>query len=228
MACFFEQSVPPVPGGVSLPLPPPALRVTAVGLLGAAPGAPADGSGASWRPSGHPWATPGRSQPPPIDGEVATRPALALQQVLQVASGCTWSPPNHAQELLWDPSGAARSCKAAPTAEKAMKTNGFLMIFKSPLEPPEASRWLPGTPPRSPEGDPRIAQGVPRSASGPPEGPPKSPGTLPNAPEDLPRRPRGGPRQPRICPETVQGCPRLCQVAPEAPQRVPRPPREPP
>ena len=102
------------------------------------------------------------------------------------------------------------------------------MIFKSPLEPPEASRWLPGTPPRSPEGDPRIAQGVPRPASGPPEGPPRLPGRPPNAPEDLPRRPRGGPRRPRICPESVRGCPRVCRVVPEAPQRVPRQPREPP
>ena len=158
------------------------------------------GSGASWRPSGHPWATPGRSQPPPIDGEVATRPALALQQVLQVASGCTWSPPNHAQELLWDPSGAARSCKAAPTAEKAMKTNGFLMIFKSPLEPPEASRWLPGTPPRCPEGDPRIAQGVP----GPPRDLPKVPWSHPGDSQTPPRTSRGGPEAAQGGPESAQ------------------------
>ena len=55
--------------------------------------------------------------------------------------------PNHAQGPLWDPSGATRSRKAAPTAEKAMKTNGFLMIFKLPLEPPE----LPMAPWDAPE-----------------------------------------------------------------------------
>ena len=183
-------------------------------------------------PPGAPLATPGRplgarNRPRSTPRWKPERTQLP-QQVPRVAPGRPWPPPNHAQELLWDPSGAARSRKAAPTAEKTMKTNCFSMIFKSPLEPPEASRWLPGMPPRSPEGDPRIAQGVPRPASGPPEGPPRLPGRPPNAPEDLPRRPRGGPRRPRICPESVRGCPRLCRVLPEAPQRVPRPPREPP
>ena len=66
--------------------------------------APADGSGASWRPSGHPWATPGRAQLPQIDPEVAARAAPA--------------PPAGAPSRPWPSLAVSESCPGAALGPK--------------------------------------------------------------------------------------------------------------